>query len=88
MKLTKTFRDDYDRLKDNGIIVEVKDGYIGVFFSNCGLKDGVFMEANDTRIVKSDLKTLTATVFEDGLQIGQTIDVSAQFNGISGSCGA
>ena len=86
MKLTKTFRDDYDRLKDNGIIVEVKDGYIGVFFSNCGLKDGVFMEANDTRIIKSELKTLTATLFERAGQSGQSINEAAQFNGISSSC--
>ena len=89
MKLTTIFRDDYDRFKNKGIIVEVKDGYIGVFFSNCGLKDGVFLEANDTRIMKSELKTLTATVFQSARpnKIGEPIDEAAKFNGISGSCG-
>ena len=73
-------------MRDDGIIVEIKDGYIGFFFSNCGLKNGVLMEANDTRIKKAELKTLTATVYERASYVGQSINDAAQFNGIGGSC--
>ena len=75
-------------MRDNGIIVEIKDGYIGVFFSNSGSKGGVVMEANDVRIKKAELKTLTATVYQDARYIGQAINEAAQFNGIGGSCDA
>ena len=82
---TKVFRDDYDRMKDNGFIVEVKDGYLGVFFSNYGLKGDVFMEANHDTIVKSELKTLTATII-DPAAIGEPVNGAAQFQGIGASC--
>ena len=44
------------------------------------------MEANDTRIKKAELKTLTATVYERASYVGQSINDAAQFNGIGGSC--
>ena len=46
------------------------------------------MEANDVRIKKAELKTLTATVYQDARYIGQAINEAAQFNGIGGSCDA
>ena len=73
-------------MRDNGFIVEVKDGYIGVFFSNCGLKGDVFMEVNDDTIVKSEFKTLTATIMESKSYIGDPVNETAQFQGIGASC--
>ena len=80
------FRDDYDRLRDDGLIVEVKDGYIGVFFSKCGKKGGVLMEAKDPTIKKYALKTMTATTFENANYIGSPVKGTAEFRGIGGSC--
>ena len=57
----KSFRDDFDKMKDEGFIVEVSDGNVGVYFSNSGLKAGLFMELNDAAIIKSELQTLTLT---------------------------
>ena len=83
---TKVFRDDYDKMKDNGLIVEVKDGYLGVFFSNCGLKGDIFFDVNDDTIVKSEIKTLTATIMESAASIGEPVNKAAQFQGIGASC--
>ena len=73
-------------MRDNGFIVEVRDGYIGVFFSNCGLKGDLFMEVNDDTIVKSEFKTLTATIMESKSYIGEPVNEAAQFQGIGASC--
>ena len=51
-------------MKEDGFIVEIKDGSIAVFFSNFGLKGEVLMELTDDTIVKSEYKTLTATVMQ------------------------
>ena len=60
------------------------NGKIGVYYSNCGLKDGLFMEVDDPAIIKSEIKTLTATgnLFAPNRSIYGT----AQFTGIGGRC--
>ena len=46
-------------MQKDGFIVEVIDGFIRVYFANDGLKDGLYMEVNDARIIKSELKVIT-----------------------------
>ena len=77
------FRDAFDKLK-GGFIVQVTNGKIGVYYSNCGLKDGLFMELNDSSIIKSEFKTLTATSFK--FPGNRSIYGTAQFTGIGGRC--
>ena len=77
------FRDAYDKLKD-GFIVEVTNGKISVYYSNCGLKDSLFMELNDPSIIKSEMKTLTATSYF--AYPNYSIYGTAQFTGIGGRC--
>ena len=73
-------------MKEDGFIVEIKDGSIAVFFSNFGLKGEVLMELTDDTIVKSEYKTLTATVMQSPAYIGEPINEAAQFKGIGASC--
>ena len=78
------FRDDFDKMKDEGFIVEVFDGNLGVYFSNSGLKAGLFMELNDATIIKSELKTLTLTsCYCYGTE---TTYGTAHITGIGGRC--
>ena len=41
-------------------LIQVSNGYIGIFFSDNGLKGGLVLELNDERIIKSELKTIVA----------------------------
>ena len=52
-------RDEFDQLK-NDFLIQVSDGYIGIFFSDNGLKGGLVLELNDARIIKSELNTIVA----------------------------
>ena len=68
-------------MQKDGFIVEVIDGFIRVYFANDGLKDRLFMEVNDTSIIKSELKIITtapAHITEDNGTI--------QFTAVGNSC--
>ena len=77
-------------MQKDGFIVEVIDGFIRVYFANDGLKDGLYMEVNDARIIKSELKVITtAPSHTRGPGRADWTDWSsgtAQFTAVGGSC--
>ena len=59
-KLLFLLRNSFDQLKED-FIVQVMDGYIGVYFSSSGIIGDLVIELKDERIKKSELDTLVAT---------------------------
>ena len=68
-------------MQKDGFIVEVTDGFIRVYFANDGMKDGLFIEASDPSIIKSELKVITTAPSHISEPSG-----TAQFTAIGGSC--
>ena len=68
-------------MQKDGFIVEVTDGFIRVYFANDGMKDGLFIEASDASIIKSELKVITTAPSHISEPSG-----TAQFTAIGGSC--
>ena len=56
-------------------LIQVSDGYIGIFFSDNGLKGGLVLELNDARIIKSELNTIVAAGGGPGFESSGNIRV-------------
>ena len=59
----------------NDFLIQVSDGYIGIFYSDSGLKGGLVLELNDARIIKSELNTIVAAGGGPGFESSGNIRV-------------